>query len=108
MSELCSNQDSYNQAFKKALNKYKKDEDIKKGLRCDENDTGCKVGMIIIFIIMIIFYLWAVILALKVSDPEHRTLHVLFALATGPLYVLAYYASTLGGKDMDMDFDLDF
>jgi hypothetical protein len=104
MSTICSDQDAYNNAFKKALNKYKRDEEVKYGLRCDENDTGCKIGIVIMFIIMILFYLWALILALKVSDPEHRTLHVLFALATGPLYVLAHYASMLGGKDLNMDF----
>lgn len=104
MSNICSDQDAYNHAFKKALNKYKKDEDIKYGLRCDENDTGCKVGVVVMFIIMILFYLWALILALKVSDKEHRTLHVLFALATGPLYVLAHYASMFTGKDLSMDF----
>lgn len=105
MSDICSDQDAYNHAFKKALNKYKKDEDVKYGLRCGENDIGCKVGMIVMFIIMILFYLWALILALKVSEPEHRILHVLFALATGPLYVLAYYASSLGGKDFNLSMD---
>ena len=105
---ICSDQDAYNHAFKKALNKYKKDEEVKYGLRCGENDTGCKVGVVVMFIIMILFYLWALILALKVSDPEHRTLHVLFALATGPLYVLAHYASMLGGKDFNLGMDIDF
>lgn len=105
MSNICSDQDAYNHAFKKALNKYKKDEEIKYGLKCGENDTGCKVGVVVMFVVMILFYLWALILALKVSDPEHRTLHVLFALATGPLYVLAHYASMLGGKDLDLSMD---
>ncbi len=105
MSNLCQDQDSYNAAFKKALNKYKKEEEVKSGLRCADGDTGCKVSLVVAFIIMILFYLWALILALKVSDQEHRTLHVLFALATGPLYVLSHYAAKLGGKDMDMDMD---
>jgi len=96
MSNLCQDQDSYDTAFKKALNKYKKDEEIKYGMRCSDGDVGCKVGVVVVFIIMILFYLWALILALKVNNSEHRTLHVLFALTTGPVYVLAYYASMLG------------
>lgn len=100
-SNLCMDQDSYNKAFKSALNKYKQDEENKN--KCDEDDTGCKVGVVVMFIIMIVFYLWALILALKVSDAEHRTLHVLFALATGPLYVLSHYASMLGGGGLDME-----
>jgi hypothetical protein len=105
-SNLCMDQDSYNKAFKKALNHYKKEEDIKKGIRCEENDTGCNVGMVVVFIIMILFYLWALLLALKVNDTEHRTLHVLFALGTGPLYVLSHYAAKLGGNELSLDFDL--
>ena len=96
-SNICMDQNSYNQAFKSALNQYKKDEQIKYGYRCADDDSSCKAGVGIMFIIMIIFYLWALILALKVNDKEHRTLHVLFALATGPLYVLSHYASMLGG-----------
>ena len=103
MSNLCEDQDSYDTAFKKALNKYKKDEEVKYGVRCAEGDIGCKIGVVVVFIIMILFYLWALILALKVSDPEHRTLHVLFALTTGPIYVLAHYSSLLGGKSLNFD-----
>jgi hypothetical protein len=53
---------------------------------------------------MIIFYLWALLIALKIKDPEHRTLHVLLALATGTLYVLSHYASMLGSeKGLNLD-----
>ncbi len=101
---ICMDQDSYNQAFKQALNQYKKDEKVK--YRCSDDDTGCKASVVIMSIIMIIFYLWAILLALKVRDSEHRTLHVLFALATGPLYVLSHYASMLGGSDLELDFNM--
>lgn len=104
MSNLCQDQESYNSAFQKALNKYKKDEEVKYGLRCADGDTSCKIGVVVVFIIMILFYLWALILALKVKDVEHRTLHVLFALTTGPVYVLAHYASQLGGNSLELNF----
>jgi hypothetical protein len=96
---ICTNQDTYNHAFSNALDDYKKEQEVKYGFRCGENDIGCKVNVLIMCFIMIIFYLWALLIALKVKDPEHRTLHVLFALATGPLYVLSYYASTLGSEN---------
>jgi uncharacterized membrane protein YgcG len=92
-------QESYNKAFKNAINKYKEDQKNKD--KCEQDDVGCQVGVAVMFVIMIIFYLWALILALKVSDSEHRTLHVLFALATGPLYVLSHYASMLGGESSE-------
>jgi hypothetical protein len=36
---------------------------------------------------------------MKVSDPQQRILHVIFALFTGPLYVLAYYLGMLQAMD---------
>jgi hypothetical protein len=95
---VCMNQDTYNQAFGEALDEYKKEQEVRYGFRCGDNDMGCKINVLVMSIIMIIFYLWALLLALKIKDPEHRTLHVLFALATGPLYVLAHYASMLGSE----------
>jgi hypothetical protein len=97
-TNVCVSQDSYNQAFSQALDEYKKEQETRYGMRCGENDFGCKINVLIMSIIMIIFYLWALLIALKVKDPENRTLHVLFALATGPLYVLAHYSSMLGSE----------
>lgn len=97
-NNVCMSQSSYNQAFGKALDEYKKEQEIKYGFRCGDNDMGCKFNVMITCVIMIIFYLWALLIALKIKEPEHRTLHVLLALLTGPLYVLAHYASTLGSE----------
>jgi len=98
-SNVCTSQDSYNQAFSEALDEYKKEQEVRYGFRCGENDFDCKISVLIMSIIMIIFYLWALLIALKIKDKEHRTLHVLFALATGPLYVLSHYASMLGSEN---------
>jgi hypothetical protein len=49
---------------------------------------------------MLVFYLWALLLAMRVTDPQHRVLHIIFALLTGPLYVLSFY---LGMMDNKMD-----
>jgi hypothetical protein len=49
---------------------------------------------------MLVFYLWALLLAMRVTDPQHRVLHIILALLTGPLYVLSFY---LGMMDNKMD-----
>lgn len=84
MSNVCQDQQTFNKAFKKAVDDYDKEE-------C--TTTRCKVSMIVFVIVMLIFYIWAVILAMRIKDPEHRVLHLIFALSTGPIYVLAYYAA---------------
>jgi hypothetical protein len=86
MSNVCQDQKSFNQAFENAVDNYGKD-------KCQS--TGCKVTLAIITIVMLIFYIWAVLLALRVKDPEHRVLHIIFALMAGPIYVLAYYGAGL-------------
>jgi uncharacterized membrane protein len=75
---ICNDQESFNTAFNKAL---KQD--------CSTND--CRLRYTITIIIALIFYIWAVTLALRITEKEHRVLHVTAALAFGPLYVLAYY-----------------
>ena len=87
---VCQDQQTFNKAFKQAIDDYGKDE-------C--TTTQCKVTMTVFVIIMLLFYIWAVILAMRVRDPEHRLLHIIFALGTGPIYVLSYYASGSQMKD---------
>ena len=89
MSNVCSDQKTFNKAVKKALNHLDDDEDKPK------NQTA-RIFMVLITLSL---YLWAVLLALKVSDADHRVLHVSLALVLGPVYVLAYY---LGMMNMDM------
>ena len=89
MSNVCSDQKTFNKAVKKALNHLD-----------DEDKPKNQTSRIFMVLITLSLYLWAVLLALKVSDPEHRVLHVSLALVLGPVYVLAYY---LGMMNMDMD-----
>jgi hypothetical protein len=91
---LCSDQKTFNKAVRKAI------EHID-----DEDETDQSNGLVvklIVSLIMISFYLWALLLALKVSDKEHRVLHVTLALLTGPLYVLSYYLGTMKQENMMM------
>jgi uncharacterized membrane protein len=84
--DICKDQKSYNKAFKNALNTYKLSE--------NECKTDiCKVKNTIFSIIVLVFYLWALLLASKVKDKEHRIMHFVFAILTGPIYVLSYYVS---------------
>jgi hypothetical protein len=59
-------------------------------------------------LITLTFYVWALLLALKVQDKQHRLLHVLFALVFGPIYVLAYYASMINMDSFDDNSEIEF
>jgi len=75
---VCENQETFDKAVRHAVK------------HMDDPQDQNMVARMIVSIIMLTFYLWAVLLAMKASE-KHRVLHVLFALCTGPLYVLAYY-----------------
>jgi hypothetical protein len=80
-ANVCNDQKTFNKAVRKAINHLDDDEDKPK------NNTA----RMIMVLITLTMYLWAVLLALKVSDKEHRVLHITLALLLGPLYVLSYY-----------------
>ena len=82
---VCNNQKTFNRAVKKAINHLDDDEDE------DQNQTS----KLFLALITLTFYVWALLLALKVEDKQHRVLHVLFALVFGPLYVLAHYVGMM-------------
>ena len=83
---ICKDQKSYNKAFKNALNTYNLSE--------NECKTDiCKLKNNIFSIIVLVFYLWALLLASKVKDKEQRIIHFIFAILTGPIYVISYYIS---------------
>jgi hypothetical protein len=89
-TNVCTDQKTFNKAVRNAI------------YHMDDDEYGKKnhVARVIVTLIMLTFYFWAILLAMKVSDPQHRVIHVVFALCTGPLYVLAYY---LGMMQMDTE-----
>ena len=87
---LCSDQKTFNKAVRKAIEHIDDDD--------ESNGFGVKL---ISSLIMLTFYLWALLLALKVSDKEHRVLHITLALLTGPLYVLSYYLGMMKHLEVD-------
>lgn len=91
-TNVCDDQKTFNRAVKKALNHLDDD---------DQNQTS----HLILALITLTFYVWALLLALKVEDKQHRVLHVLFALVFGPLYVLAHY---VGMMEQNPSSDVNF
>jgi hypothetical protein len=88
---VCNDQQTFNKAVRNAIQHIDDDDDNKQ-----QNQTA----KVIVSVIMLVFYLWALLLAMRVTDPQHRVLHIIFALLTGPLYVLSFY---LGMMDNKMD-----
>ena len=91
MSEVCSDQDTFNQAYRKAVDNYEELE-----YKALSNNQKIVVG--ILLGLQAIFVIWGVLLAIKYIPGPQRPLHVVFAITTGPVYVLAFYLSLLGGK----------
>lgn len=86
-TNVCVDQKTFNKAVKKAIDHLDDD---------DDKDTN-QTARMIMTLIMLTFYFWALLLALKVSDSQHRVLHIILALLTGPIYVLAYYLGMMDG-----------
>ena len=83
MSSKCKNDDEYDE---------------------DKLYNGNHTVKMIVTLIMLAFYLWALLLAMKVSDKEHRVLHITAALLTGPLYVLSYYLGMMDEMNGEITF----
>jgi hypothetical protein len=77
---VCQNQADFNQALRKAV-QYNQDQDVK------------SVSYVYI-ILWSVFFIWAVLLALKVKPHSERVLHLVLAMLFSPVYVLSHY---LGG-----------
>ena len=81
---VCQNQDDYNQAFRNAI-QYNNQQNI--------NDA--KPWMWVYFALYLIFFVWALMLAMRVPYGPERTLHLTLALVAAPAYVLAYYLGVM-------------
>lgn len=88
MSGVCKSQDDFNKAFREAL-KYNNKENWKK----------TKGWVYVYLVLWVVFFVWAIMLAMQVQDPKGRTVHLVLAIIAPPVYVLAYYLG-MTGKDM--------
>lgn len=80
MSQVCKTQDDFNKAFREAL-KYNQKENWKKA----------KGWVLVYLVLWVVFFVWAVMLAMQVKDPRGRTVHLVLAIIAPPVYVLSYY-----------------
>ena len=88
---VCKDQDTFNHAYAKAIDKYN---DIEYGKLTNNQ----KIVFTILLVLQCIFIIWGIILAIKYIPPMQRPIHIVFAITTGPVYVLAFYLSLMGGK----------
>lgn len=85
---VCDNQSDFNIAVRKAL-KYNMKEDMKKA----------KPWIYVYMVLWAIFFVWAVIIAMKVAPAgAERTEHLVFAMVFSPIYVIAYYLGMMGNN----------
>lgn len=88
---VCDNQDTFSQAFRKAI-KYNDKENLKKA----------KPWVYIYLVLWIVFFVWAILLAMQVPSGPDRVEHIVFAMVLGPVYVLAYYLGAYNGSMFGM------
>jgi hypothetical protein len=81
---VCGNQADFNKAFSVALRKY-----------FDDKYNNMSIWALFSLIIWLIFFIWAVVLALRVEVGTERTEHLFFAILFSPLYVVAHYLSAI-------------
>jgi hypothetical protein len=79
---VCDDQDSFNQAFHQAI-KYNEKQMIK--------DAG--PWFWVYLGLWVIFFFWAICLAMRVPPGNNRIEHLVFAMLFSPFYVIAYYIS---------------
>jgi hypothetical protein len=85
---VCGNQSDFNMAFNKALKQNNK-EAMKKA----------KAWVVVSLTVWLIFFIWALMLAMQLPQGSDKTVHLVFAMAFSPVYVLAHYAGLLSDKD---------
>ena len=86
---VCDNQDDFNMALRKAL-KYNEKQDMKKA----------KPWVAVYLVLWLIFFIWAIILAMKVAPGPERVEHLIFAMVFSPVYVLAHYLGVMKDNGM--------
>ena len=85
---VCASQAEFNVAFENAI------KNREKNIR-EKKLTPVQIIGVVIYILVIV---WAILLAVRVSSAEMRTMHIVYALVLAPVYVLAYYMGMLNIK----------
>lgn len=77
---VCGNQADFNQALQAAV-KYNNQQAVKQ--------AGAWIWVYLV--LYLVFFVWAVMLAIQVAAGPDRTMHLVFAVVFSPLYVLSHY-----------------
>jgi len=86
---VCQNQDDFNKALREAI-KYN-----------FEQNNKLTVNTTIFLMIYLVFFVWAIMLALCVQKGPYRTMHLAIAMVFSPFYVVAHYLGKHGGSDTE-------
>ena len=89
---VCSDQNPFNNAVYTALKDLDK-EDMEKH----------KSWRTVHIIIWMVFFLWAVFLAMKVNNGPEKIEHLIFAMVFSPIYVLAYYLGMFSSERISLN-----
>jgi hypothetical protein len=85
---VCKDQDTFNDAVKKALDNFVEEEQPRL--------TKSSLTMIIIYsMTVLLFLVWAIYLVRYEKKSDERTLHFLYAIILSPIYVLSYYLNEI-------------
>jgi bacteriorhodopsin len=86
-NNVCDNQDDFNIAFQKAVKQDAKD-------RMKNN----KPWIFAYTSLWLVFFVWALLLAMRVQPGPSKVVHLVFALVFSPIYVISYYFGMLSEK----------
>ena len=87
---VCNNQADFNQAYHNAL-KYNQESFVEKS----------KPWIYVYIVLWLVFFIWGLLIAMKVPAGPERTEHILFAIVFSPVYVFAHYLGK-GSKKANM------
>jgi len=92
---VCANQQVFNQALYDAV-KYNQKEELKKE----------RPWMYVYVILWMVFFVWAIVLAMRAPAGHERIEHLVFAMVFSPVYVLAYYLGLMGNMSDKVGFGM--
>jgi bacteriorhodopsin len=79
-ANVCDNQADFNQALQAGI-KYNNQQAVKQA----------GAWMWVYLVLYLVFFVWAILLAMQVAQGPDRTVHLVFAVVFSPLYVLSHY-----------------
>lgn len=79
-SNVCTNQDDFNMALRKAIE-----------FNARKNNRRIQPWLYVYAVIWLIFFIWAIVLAMQMPVGPDRVEHLVFAMVFSPIYVIAYY-----------------